>query len=562
MSEADITLRGMRPGRAAKAVSAANFAAADAATADPAPGFAPDAPASDANSAPRAGAATARRLAELLRCAVSFPAMLGMSLVGAVFGVVQPFHVDPDLWWHIKTGELILSTHRWLTTDPYSYTARGMPWMSCEWFGDVIFAAVYRIGGLRGLEALLVVLAGAVILALYAFATLRCGNSKAAFVAAIVLLTLANASFNLRPQMLGYLFLILTLIALERFRQGKQRAVWGLPVLFMIWINSHGSWIIGLGVVALYIACGLVSFQMGSLEMQRWSTSERLRLEAVLMLSLAAITITPYGVRLAAYPFAVASSYPVAIANILEWQVMPFNLIGGKIFLALVLGFLLMQMALRSSWRMYEMLLFFFGTAMACIHVRFLLLFVPFFAPVFVTALARWVPGYEQSKDKYLLNFALIAGIFVAMVHYFPSKSGMEKKVADQFPVHALEYIRQHPVPGPMFNSYGFGGYMILSGYKTFIDGRGELFEEVGVFGDYMHITMLKPGAMKVLGAYGIQSCLMERDEPFATVLASLPDWQKVYSDNVSALYVKRDADFTTVVAAEPVHATHAAAAR
>ena len=330
-----------------------------------------------------AAVARARRLGALLQHAISFPAMLGMLLVGAAFGVVQSFNVDPDLWWHIKTGELILSTHRWATTDPYSYTAKGMPWMSCEWLGDVVFAAVYRIGGLRGLEALLVVLASAVILTLYAFATLRSGNSKAGFVAAAVLLTLANASFNLRPQMMGYLFLILTLIALERFRQGKQRAVWMLPILFMIWVNSHGSWIIGLGVVALYIACGLVSFQLGSLEARRWSTSERLRLEMVFMLSLAAIVMTPYGVRLAAYPFTVASSLPISVANILEWQVMPFNLIGGKIFLVLVLGFFLAQMAFRLSWHVYEILLFLFGTAMACLHVRFLLLFVPFFAPLF-----------------------------------------------------------------------------------------------------------------------------------------------------------------------------------
>jgi hypothetical protein len=537
MSEADDILRGMRICKPPEALAPTGSSAGEV-VAEP--------------SVLDAAIVQARRLGALLQRAVSFPAMLGMLLVGAVFGTVRSFNVDPDLWWHIKTGELILSTHRWATTDPYSYTAKGMPWMSCEWLGDVIFATVYRLGGLRGMEALLVVLASAVILGLYAFATLRCGNSKAGFVAAAVLLTLANASFNLRPQMMGYLFLILTLIALERFRQGKQRSVWMLPVLFMIWINSHGSWIIGLGVVALYIACGFVSVQVGSLEAQRWSTSERLRLETVFMLSLAAVAVTPYGVRLAAYPFAVASSYPIAIANILEWQVMPFNMVGGKIFLGLVLGFFLMQMAFRFSWRIYEILLFVFSTAMACIHVRFVLLFVPFFAPLFVTVLARWVPGYERSKDKYFLNFALMAGIVIAMVHYFPSKADMAKKVADQFPVHALEYIRQHSVPGPMFNSYGFGGYMILSGYKTFIDGRGELFEEVGVFGDYMHITMLKPGAIKVLDGYGIQTCLMQRDEPFSTVLASMPDWQKVYSDSVSALYVKRDADLSKLVIAQP----------
>ena len=357
-----------------------------------------------------AAVARARRLGALLQRAISFPAMLGMLLVGAVFGVVQSFNVDPDLWWHIKTGELILSTHRWATTDPYSYTAKGMPWMSCEWLGDVVFATVYRMGGLRGLEALLVVLASAVILALYAFTTLRSGNSKAGFVAAAVLLTLANASFNLRPQMMGYLFLILTLIALERFRQGKQRAVWGLPVLFMIWINSHGSWIIGLGVVVLYIACGLVSFQVGSLEARRWSTSERLRLETVFMLSLAAIVITPYGVRLAAYPFTVASSLPISVANILEWQVMPFNLVGGKIFLVLVLGFFLAQTTFRFSWHVFEILLFLFGTAMACLHVRFVLLFVPFFAPLFVTVLARWVPAIRAVERQILDEFRADGG--------------------------------------------------------------------------------------------------------------------------------------------------------
>src|SRR5580700_9059634 len=249
MSEADDILRGMRVCKPPEALVPTNSARSTKVAVEP--------------SVLDAAIAQARRLGALLQRAISFPAMLSMLLVGAVFGTVRSFNVDPDLWWHIKTGELILSTHRWATTDPYAYTAKGMPWMTCEWLGDVVFAAVYRIGGLRGLEVLLVVLGSAVILALYAFATLRSGNSKAGFVAAAVLLTLANGSFNLRPQMIGYLFLILTLITLERFRQGKQRAVSILPVLFMIWINSHGSWIVGLGVVVLYIACGLVSFQLG-----------------------------------------------------------------------------------------------------------------------------------------------------------------------------------------------------------------------------------------------------------------------------------------------------------
>jgi len=100
-------------------------------------------------------------------------------------------------------------------------------------------------------------------------------------------------------------------------------------------------------------------------------------------------------------------------------------------------------------------------------------------------------PGYDKTRDQYLLNFALMLGMAIAVVHYFPPRTDIEKAVADKFPVQALTYLRDHPVPGPMLNSYGFGGYLILSGYKTFIDGRSELFEQTGVLDDYMHITLL-----------------------------------------------------------------------
>lgn len=496
------------------------------------------------------------RLGELLRWACSFPVMLGGLLVSAVFVSERAFNVDTDLWWHIKTGELILSTHRWAATDPYSYTSASAPWMSCEWLGDILFAAVYRVGGLRGLEALLIVLGSAVILALYAFATLRSGNCKAAFISSTVLLPLANPSFNLRPQMLGYFFLILTLTALERFRQGRQRTVWMFPLLFLIWVNTHGSWIVGLGTVGLYIVSGLVSFKIGSLEALRWTKSERLRLETVFMVSLAVIPITPYGSRLAVYPFAVAWSLPISLANVNEWQVMPFYLVFGKIFLALLLGFFLAQVVFRFSWRLEELLLFLFGSAMACLHARFLLIFVPFFAPLAATILARWATAYSREKDKYLINFAFMAGSAIAMVLYFPSNSEMQDRVAAQFPVHALEYIGKHPVPTPLFNKYGFGGYMIESGYKTFIDGRSELFEQTGVLSDYAHVMHLEPGALQVLSAYGIRSCLIGRDDPLSTVLASLPKWRKVYSDNLSALYVMQGTDdVRTSMSAESLHA-------
>src|SRR3984957_10539082 len=198
---------------------------------------------------------------QIIQRLFSFPAAMGALLVGAVFSSSRSFRVDPDLWWHIKVGETILATHRWPTTDIYSFTVSGQPWLAYEWLGDVLLAAVNRVGGVLALEVLLIVLGSAVVLALYELATIRSGNSKAGFVASVVLFLLASVSFSLRPQMLGYLFLILTLTALERFRQGKARAMWVLPVIMLLWVNTHGSWIIGMGAIFVYWMSGLWGFQ-------------------------------------------------------------------------------------------------------------------------------------------------------------------------------------------------------------------------------------------------------------------------------------------------------------
>ncbi|MGH9746940.1 MAG: hypothetical protein ACRD59_12630 [Candidatus Acidiferrales bacterium] len=474
--------------------------------------------------------------------AVSFPGMLAAFLVGGVFTSTRNFPVDPDLWWHVKVGESILATLRFPTTDPYSFTVHGQPWLAYEWLGEVALAAAQRIGGLRGLEVLLVALGSAVMLAIYAFTTIRAKNSKAGFAATAILLSLAALSFSLRPQMFGYLFLALTLIVLELFREGRRNAVWWLPLLMLLWVNTHGSWIIGMGVIFVYWMSGLVEFHAPGLEARRWSSDERKRISLAFLLCVCTLPITPYGTRIAMSPVEFAASLPLNIANILEWQPMQFSLAGGKIFLALLLGFTLVQASARFSWRLEEFTLFLFGTMMACLHIRFLLLFVPFFAPILAVIIARWMKVYEPRKDRLLLNAVLIAGVVTAVVHYFPTRASLQTIVAEHWPVAAVDYLNRHEIPGPMYNAYFYGGYLVWSRgpeHKVFVDGRGDLYERGGVFADYLHIAHLQPGVLGVLRHYGIQSCLLERDEPLGSVLSASPEWKRIYVDGVAAIYVR-----------------------
>jgi hypothetical protein len=488
-------------------------------------------------------ASRANALGTLLQRAFSFPAMLGALLVCGVAIIARTFFVDPDVWWHIKQGEFILTTHRVPTKDIYSMTLAGRPWTAYEWLGDVLLATMYRLGGMRGLEVLLIVLGGAILIGLYTLAAIRSGNSKAAFGATVAVFVLATVSFNLRPQMLGYLFLVLTLIALERFRQGKRRAVWALPILMMAWVNSHGSWVIGLGIIGIYLASGLVEFRIGDIEARRWIPSDRLRLASVLCLCACATLITPYGMELAKYPFEVAFSLPLGVANILEWLPLSFGSLLGKFFLVAVLGLILMQVVYGFYWRLEDLALFLFAATVACLHVRFLLIFVPVFTPILATILARWLPRYERAKDRHILNAILMAIILGIVIGFYPSQAILLQNVGKTYPVGAVEYLDRHAVPGPMYNNYSFGGYLILARgpeHKVFIDGRSEFYERGGVLADQIEITDIRPRALSLLHKYGFQSCLLNHNEPLATLLAALPDWQKVYEDSTSILFVRR----------------------
>jgi hypothetical protein len=213
------------------------------------------------------------------------------------------------------------------------------------------------------------------------------------------------------------------------------------------------------------------------------------------------------------------------------------------LFLALVLGTIAVQVALRLKWRIEDALLFVGAAGMAFVHARFLLAFVPFFAPMFATVLARWVPGYDLRKDRFALNALLLAAMLGGMIHYFPSRAKIEENVASNFPVGAVNYLKDHP-NGPMFNSYVFGGYLVYSRgdqHKVFIDGRGELYEHAGVLADYLQVAMIQPGVLGVLRNHGISSVLISKDDPVATFLAALPEWKLIYADRVSVIFVRGD---------------------
>jgi hypothetical protein len=496
-------------------------------------------------------------LGAALRKACAFPALLGTVLVAGVCasvylklrevptlpsGHAHVSIIEGDTWLHILAGENLLETHRWPTTDSYSFTAYGNDAIAYEWLPEVGMALVDHLGGLRGLTASLLVLAATLVLLLYYYAWLRSNNSKAAFVACALVLPLASPFFTLRPQLLGYVFLAITLICLEHFRRGHKRVLWVLPGLFVLWVNTHPAFVLGLMVLGLYWAGGLVGFELGGLRADPWTGRERRQLALVFLLSLLGLTVTPYGTQVAGFTLDYALHTPLGMAHIVEFQ--PLGTMGGllKFFLALLLLFVLAQAVLRPTYRLEEMVLLLGAIYGACVHLRLLLFFLLIFAPLLARLLARGVPPYDRANDHYVLNAVLVGLIVLGLARFFPSQQEMERVVACAFPRGAVDYLRRHPASARMFNNELWGAYLVRSlgrDHRIFMDGRSQVYEKAGVFGDYLRITAVDPDTAWLLRKYGVEACLIERDAPLATLLAALPPWKRVYQDDLSVLFEK-----------------------
>jgi hypothetical protein len=486
---------------------------------------------------------------------LSFPVFLGSLLVAGVYwgwlGKLQeapstqtfttPW-LSTDTWWHLAAATRILKTHTWPTHDTYSFTTFHSPWIDYGWLGDVCMALFWKYGGLQGLLIFVTILGGTVMVLLYYHASIRNRNPKAAFVACTLLLPLATLQFTTRPQLLGYAFLIVTLIALENFRQGHSRALWLLPLVFWFWVNTHGTFVLGFLILGVYWICGLRQFERGRVYSIQWKPGQRLQLELVLLLCVIASLLTPYGTRLVAYPIGMAIFQHLVVQFAWEWMPVPVSLWIGKLFLILLVLFWLGFAASRLKFRLEDLVLLTFATAETFLHARFLILFVPIFALSAADLLAQWMPSYQPDKDHRALNFALIVLIAFGALKFFPSSQQISSRLEYEVPVNAGRYFREHAQTARIFSTVDWGSYLIFAlepAQRVFIDGRLDIFEHNGVLADYLLISQTSPNTFFLLKKYGINFCLIPRDWRLATLLAASSEWKEIYHDRLSVIFAR-----------------------
>jgi len=170
----------------------------------------------------------------------------------ALFAMAVRETLDPDMWWHLRTGEYILQAGI-PRQDVFSFTVPDHEWITHEWLSQVFMWGVYRIGGLAGL---IVVFALLITLTFWLVYLVTPGRP---FLAAFVVLLAAFAAaivWGARPQIFNLLLTAVFVYLIERFkdRQIGRRALWLLPVLSCLWANLHSGYLLGVVLLGAYTA--------------------------------------------------------------------------------------------------------------------------------------------------------------------------------------------------------------------------------------------------------------------------------------------------------------------
>ena len=488
---------------------------------------------------------------DALRKVFSFPVMLASIIVFWVFIGTGYAVWDADIWWHLRNAEYLFTYLKTPQIDLYSYTTNSHAWMNHEWLGEIPYYLAWRAGGLMGIYAVSLSLLLVILLGIFYWAYKQSGNLKGAFVVSCFSVFLAVVSFGPRTILFGYIYLLILLLLLARYRSTGQSPLWVIPPLFCLWINTHGSWLLGLIMFGIYVVSGLVEGSWGRVEAVRWTPQQSKRLLLTAGASVAALFVNPFTYRLVFYPFDLAFRQKLNIGNVEEWASVDFNDARGKVVMILLAVVFLGALFSRHTWRLEELLMAGFGLYTGLMHIRFLFLAAILLAPLLAKML-DFVPPYQPGIDKPPLNALVIGVVLLIAIYRVPSRADLEKDVAVQFPANALSYIKANALQNRVFNDYGWGGYLIFFSrdVKTFVDGRTDIFEYTGVLKDYLDATQIR-SPLEVLDKYEIHSVLLSPDAPLTYLLENQRGWKKVFSDRVAVIFVRAPAA-QAISAAEP----------
>lgn len=433
---------------------------------------------------------------------------------------------DPDLWWHIKTGEIILAEKSFPTRDIFTFTATGNTWRAYSWLPEIIFYLTSRLG-FFALIVLRILILTTISVVLYLFIDRVIKNPQFSALAVFLGWGSCYPVWELRPHIFSFLFLaLLSGIFVLRLKKIKDLTKF-LPLIFLLWANSHIYFVIGL----------LLLFAFFVLDWLFINKRMDIQLLLILLVSFAVTLINPYSVeiykqfiQLARHSWTwdwvmeMAKPWPTDLRVFAFWTYVVFTAVlifCLKKFLTITSGFFL--------------LLSFLLSLTALRHIAFFpVVSLPFIAVVLSKI---YLPETRRVSN----SATLILFLTLTTLLLWRLANDYKKPISETVPVKAASFVKEKKLPGPIANYFDFGGYFIFSlwpEYKIFMDGRTQVFsnsflEECATL--LSHDVNIKK-AKAIFKKYKVKTIIWQTAHPLSEALLK-EGFHAIYRDKTAIVF-------------------------
>jgi len=430
---------------------------------------------------------------------------------------------DGDSFWHLVAGDWII-THRTVPhTDPFSYTFAGAPWVAHEWLSEVLMAASFSVAGWSGVVVLTALAAS---LAMFQLAR-HLGRWLPAGPSLLLLLLAASCiatKLQARPHILALPVLEAWVAGLFIARSRRRAPPWRLLPVMCLWANLHGSFVLGLFLVApLALEAALAEPAAWRRVMARWG--------GFLLAATAAAMLTPHGLTGLLFPFQLMGM--AELSNIVEWQPPDFNTIQ-PLELMLVAG---LGVALTRGARLPPVrLLILLGLLHVSLHHTRHQVPVGVIVPLLIAeplgaALAQGPAAYGSGRWR-AGGLAVMAGL-AALRLLLP----VVRVDGPAAPVTALAHVPPALATEPVLNDYNFGGYLIFNHIRPFIDGRADMYGDAFIH-QYLSATLPEKATLEAaLHDNGVRWTIFAAGSPVIALLDAMPQWHRLYADDRAVVH-------------------------
>jgi hypothetical protein len=466
-----------------------------------------------------------------------------------------------DLWGHLAYGRLILSNRAVPQTEPFMPLSRGMKFIDLAWLSEVLGYAAFQWEGIAAIQFLYAT-SITTCLAVLAFVTAR----RTQIVGPALLAVFASTWLEwqqfliVRPQLAGLACFTILLAVITRKELGKQCWI-VVPLLLAVWANLHGSFIVGLALLAT-VAAGRGGDLLRRTATWRalWRDRTFRTLLTLIPVATLAVLLNPWGWTIFRDIWQTARN--PNFAALVEWRPLSLQMRQGQAAAVVALALMVAYRLTPRRISLGEVLLLVGLGAATLQSSRMIVWWAPvasYFLAVHAAAIwkrfgRRWSIGKIGAKKKpasvaWTLGSVVTAcGVAVCSPLGLALCNGTQadprQSLSVNTPLGAIRHLNAHPPEGQIFNTYEWGDYLLWAGPKglrVFVASHAHLIPS-DVWQDYLRVITLRSGWEAILNRYGVTAAVLDSDQhgDLVDALRAGKDWTPVYEDDRSVIFIRR----------------------